>query len=193
VRLSYSETAQLRALNSTHSIFCNRRKMKIHKTFNNPFLVCALLGATIISSAFFDNPAWAAPKKPAPKKPAAKPKAPAKTNVPAIFYDEEWSYRTATLYDKKENIVTSVSGNAKFGRDGKYEQNYYIGNIGNFFKGKYTLNGDRLTTYDEKGEKVFDFKFTVGTDPKILVLTLFNDDGTKSMDFSLVPVEKKKK
>lgn len=120
-------------------------------------------------------------------------KSPAKTNVPAFFYDETWSYRTGTLYDKKENIVTSVSGEAKFGRDGKYEQNYYIGSIGNFYKGKYKITGNKLTTYDEKGKKVFDFRFTVGATPKkILVLTLLNDDGSKSMDFSLVPLEKKK-
>lgn len=151
--------------------------------------VCSAMGAVAMTMAVSGS-ALAVPAK----KPAKAPiKATAKANVPAIFYDEEWSYRTATLYDKKENIVSSISGNAKFNRDGTYEQNYYIGNIGNFFKGKYKINGDRLTTYDEKGAKVFDFKFTVGTEPKILVLSLFNDDGTKSMDYSLVPVEKKKK
>ena len=171
------------------------------KSFGGKMACCVVAGAMMFS-AHPQSAAWAAPKKPAPKKPAPKkpapkkpapkPKAPAKTNVPAIFYDEEWSYRTGTLYDKDKNIVSSVSGNAKFGRDGKYEQNYYIGTIGNFFEGTYKINGDRLTTFDEKGEKIFDFKFTIGTDPKVLVLSLFNDDGSKSMDFSLVPVEKKK-
>ncbi|MDQ3812861.1 MAG: hypothetical protein M3347_02790 [Armatimonadota bacterium] len=118
-------------------------------------------------------------------------KAAGKANVPAIFYDEEWSYRTATLYEKEKNIVSSVSGEAKFDRDGKYRQDYYIGSIGNFFKGTYKIQGDRLITYDEKGKQIFDFKFTVGTNPPILVLTLLNKDGSKSMDFSLVPLEKK--
>lgn len=68
----------------------------------------------------------------------------------------------------------------------------YIGGIGNFYKGKYKIAGNKLTTYDEKGKKVFDFRFTIGTSPKILVLTPLNDDGTKSMDYSLVPLEKKK-
>jgi hypothetical protein len=153
----------------------------------SPFVLGAAIGAMMIAPMFSSNPALAAPRKK-----TTKTKAAAKANVPAIFYDEEWSYRTGTLYDKKENIVVSVSGNAKFNRNGTYEQNYYIGNIGNFFKGKYKINGDHLITYDEKGKKVFDFKFTVGTNPKILVLSLFNDDGTKSMDYSLVPVEKKK-
>src|SRR5688500_2689950 len=36
--------------------------------------------------------------------PAKPTKATAATKVPAIFYDEEWSYRTATLYDKTKNI-----------------------------------------------------------------------------------------
>jgi hypothetical protein len=152
-----------------------------------PFVLGAAIGAIMISPMFSSHPAWAAPAKR-----AAKTKPAAKANVPAIFYDEEWSYRTATLYDKTKNIVSGISGNAKFGRDGKYEQNYYIGNIGNFFKGTYKINGDHLDTYDEKGKEVFDFKFTVGTNPKILVLSLFNDDGSKSMDYSLVPMEKKK-
>ena len=131
-------------------------------------------------------------KATAKTKTAVKTKAPVKTNVPAIFYDETWSYRTGTLYDEKKNIVVGVSGEAKFQRDGKFEQNYYIGNIGNFYKGTYKIKGEHLLTYDEKGKPIFDFKFTVGTDPKILVLTLLEKDGSKSMDFSLVPLEKKK-
>jgi hypothetical protein len=119
-------------------------------------------------------------------------KAPAKTTMPAFFYDETWSYRTGTLYDKKKNIVSSVSGEAKFGRDGKFEQNYYIGSIGNFYKGTYKIIGNRLVTYDEKGKQIFDYRYSIGSNPKILVLSLFEDDGTKSMDFSLVPLEKKK-
>jgi hypothetical protein len=167
--------------------------MKTTKLFSGKMVRCIVTGAVVLS-ALPQTATLAAPtKKTTPKKSTAKPKATAKTDVPAIFYDEEWSYRTATLYGKEKNIVSSVSGNAKFGRDGKYEQNYYIGNIGNFFKGTYKINGDRLVTYGEKGEKLFDFKFTVGTDPKILVLSMLEDDGTKSMDFSLVPVEKKKK
>ena len=134
-------------------------------------------------------PADEATAKTAPKKTT---KAAAKANVPAIFYDKEWSYRTATLYDKKKNIVTGVTGEAKFDRNGKYRQDYYIGSIGNFFKGTYKIQGDHLITYDEKGKKIFDFKFTVGTKPPIMVLTLLNKDGSKSIDYSLVPLEKKK-
>jgi len=130
-------------------------------------------------------------------KPAAKTKtgkaakATGKANVPAIFYDEEWSYRTATLYDKEKNIVTGVTGEAKFERNGKFRQDYYIGSIGNFFKGTYKIQGDHLITSDEKGKQIFDFKFTVGTNPPVLVLTLLNKDGSKSIDYSLVPLEKK--
>ena len=142
----------------------------------------ALFGCALLS---LGNALHAAPTKKAPAQ-----KAETKTNVPAIFYDEMWSYRIATLYDAKKNIVSSVSGEAKFNRDGTYEQNYYIGTIGNFFKGKFKLNGDNLTTYDEKGEKIFDYKLSIGTAPKTLVMSIFNDDGSKSMDFSLVPLEK---
>lgn len=124
-------------------------------------------------------------------KPKAKPKAPAASKIPAIFYDEVWSYRTATLYDTKKNIVLGVSGEAKFDRNGKYRQDYYIGNIGNFFKGTYKIQGDHLITFDEKGKKVFDFKFPVGTKPPILVLSLM-DKGKKTIDYSLQPPEKKK-
>jgi hypothetical protein len=132
--------------------------------------------------------------KTAPRKvtKAATKQAPAKASVPAIFYDKEWSYRTATLYDKTKNIVTGVAGEAKFDRNGKYRQDYYIGSIGNFFKGTYKIQGDHLITHDEKGKKIFDFKFTVGTKPPIMVLTLLNKDGSKSIDYSLVPLEKKK-
>ncbi len=165
--------------------------MRYANKFRNYFLSCAVIGAQF-STSLPHNVAWAAPRKPAKTKPAPKPKAVAETTAPAILYDEEWSYRTGTLYGEKKNIVTGVSGNAKFNRDGTYEQNYYIGTIGNFFKGKYKINGDHLITYDEEGKKLFDFNFTIGTEPKILVLSVLNEDGTKSMDFSLVPVEKKK-
>lgn len=122
-----------------------------------------------------------------------KAKAPAAATVPAFFYDEVWSYRTATLYDAKKNIVSGVSGEAKFNRNGKFEQNYYIGSIGNFFKGTYKFKGDHLITFDESGKQIFDFKFTVGAVPrKILVLSLLNKDGSRNIDYSLQPLEKKK-
>src|SRR5687767_805619 len=73
----------------------------------------------------------------------------AKVSVPAIFYDKEWSYRTATLYDKKKNIVAGLTGEAKFDRNGKYRQDYFISGIGNFFKGTYKIQGDHLITFDE--------------------------------------------
>ena len=140
-------------------------------------------------------PAATTDAKPAPRKPtkARATKPTAKAKVPTIFYDKEWSYRTATLYDAKKNIVAGLTGEAKFDRNGKYRQDYFISGIGNFFKGTYKIQGDHLITYDEKGKKIFDFKFTVGTRPPIMVLTLLNKDGSKSIDYSLVPLEKNKK
>lgn len=152
------------------------------KTFINSrtkLLIATLMGVTAFTATFM-HPAD-----------AANPTATAKPKVPAIFYDAEWSYQTATLYNAKKNIVIGVTGEAKFDRNGKYRQDYYIGNIGNFFKGKYKIQGDHLITYDEKGKRVFDFKFTVGTKPPILVLSLM-DKGKKTIDYSLKPLEKKK-
>lgn len=144
-------------------------------------LTLALLTATA-TVAFV--PAQAAPKTTKPTTTKASPK------VPAIFYDKEWSYGTATMYEKDRNFTVGVSGTAKFDRNGKFRQDYYIGSIGNFFKGTYKIQGDRLTTFDEKGKKIFDFKFTVGTKPEVLVLSML-DNGKKSIDFGLQPIKKK--
>jgi len=158
--------------------------MKLPGNSHMKLVILSLSATAAFTPAMFLNTADAA-------KPKAKPKAPAAPKIPAIFYDEVWSYQTATLYDTKKNIVTGVSGEAKFDRNGKYRQDYYIGSIGNFFKGTYKIQGDHLITFDEKGKKVFDFKFTIGTKPPILVLSLM-DKGKKTIDYSLKPLEKKK-
>ena len=163
--------------------------MFIRTTF--PLQVLALVAAASLTGSAV---ATATPTKKNVRKAARNKATPTKAaaNVPAIFFDEEWSYRTATLYGEEKNISSSVSGTAKFGRDGKFRQAYYIGGIGNFFKGTYKIAGDRLSTFDEKGKPIFTFRFTVGTSPKILVLSLLEKDGvTKSIDYSLVPIEKK--
>lgn len=155
--------------------------MKLPARFHIKFLVLPLIAATALAQSFL----------PAAEAAKTKPKAPAKSNVPAIFYDKVWSYQVATMYDKKKNIIVGVSGEAKFDRNGKYRQDYYIGNIGNFFKGTYKIRGNHLITYDEKGKKVFDFQFTVGTTPPVLVLSLLNKDGSRNIDYSLKPLEKR--
>ncbi|RYX83074.1 hypothetical protein EON83_16105 [bacterium] len=156
--------------------------MKHH--LNGPLfcLTALFLGATALP-----QPAKSAPKQDKPAQPKPKPVAP---KIADIFYDTEWEYQIATLYDKTKNIVSSVSGEAQFERNGKYHQDYYIGTIGNFYKGNYKLAGDVLTTYDEEGKKAFEFRVTAGTTPPVLVLSLFEADGTKSIDYSLIPKKK---
>ena len=156
--------------------------MKFQFNFRAKLLIVSLASAAVFAPALLQN-ADAAKKR-------VKAKVPAKATVPGVFYDTDWQYRVATLYGEKKNIIGSVSGNARFNRNGTYEQNYYIGGIGNFYKGKYKIAGNNLTTFDEKGKKVFDFKFTVGTKPPILVLSMM-DKGKKSIDYSLRPPEKK--
>ena len=154
------------------------------KNFN-----CLLLGIALCG-AMLPLAAQAAPKPSKPTKTPKKPN-PAAAKVPAIFYDTEWVYGTATLYDKTKNIVSSVSGEAQFERNGKFRQDYYIGSIGNFYKGTYKFVGNRLVTTGEDGKKIFDFGYAVSTTPPVLVLSLFNEDGSKSVDFSLFPKKKK--
>lgn len=161
--------------------------MKTMKQRLNHAIACGLLALLPAISICHAVPANK--NKPVPKKPAGKPAA----TINPIFYDTDWIYQTATLYDKGKNTVSSVAGNAVFKKDGTYQQDYYIGSIGNFFKGKYKLSGNRLTTYDEKGAKVFDYKLSIGSNPPIMVMSIFNDDGTKSMDFSLEAKPKTKK
>lgn len=103
----------------------------------------------------------------------------------ALFH-EGWAYEVATYYEPgEEPIVVSVSGDADFRADGTYEQNYYIGSIGNFYSGEYVIEGDRLTTYDEQGDVVFEYRYTCGDELRELVLTLENEDGTPSIIFGL--------
>lgn len=159
-------------------------------------LALALL-ITAFSTVTLTAPTLAAPRT---ARKAVKPKPPVQTAIPAVFYDAEWAYGPITYYDyeaknkEKSTIIASGSGAAKFERNGKYRMDYYIGSIGNFFKGTYKIKGDNLTTFDEKGKKIFDFKFTVGTKtkPPVLVLTILDEKGRKSIIYGLKAIEKKK-
>jgi len=109
--------------------------------------------------------------------------------IPDIFYGP-WAYMHATLYEPGEDpATTSVSGTATFERDGTYTQSYTIGQIFNGYEGTYTIDAERLRTFDEQGEPVFDFRWVIGDDPTVgvPVLTLFLDDdqGNPSIMYAL--------
>ncbi len=117
--------------------------------------------------------------------------------VPEIFYGG-WGYTTATLYeDGKEPIVSRVSGDATFDKDLSYEQNYSIGGIGNFYKGRYTVDGPDprtagsflITTYDEDDKEAFKFSVACGGDTKAMALTIYDDAGKPSIIYGLVSRE----
>lgn len=106
--------------------------------------------------------------------------------LPCGLFHDGWAYAVGTYYEPGEDpIVVSVSGTANFAADGTYEQNYRIGGISNIYSGTYTLEGDRLTTFDEEGAEVFDYRVTCSDELKELVLTLENEDGTPSIVFGL--------
>lgn len=115
-------------------------------------------------------------------------------SIPEIFYGP-WAYMHATLYEPgEEPFTTSVSGTATFERDGTYEQSYTIGDIFNGYQGTYAIDAQRLRTFDEQGEEVFDFRWVIGDDPTVgvPVLTLFLDDeqGNPSIMYALAATER---
>ena len=112
--------------------------------------------------------------------------------IPAIFYGG-WEYRTATLYQKgEEPIVSSVGGSADFRKDLTYEQSYSIGGIGNFYSGRYTVDGADprvqgaflITTYDDEDNEAFKFSVACG-DTKGMALTIYDDAGDPSIVYGL--------
>ena len=112
--------------------------------------------------------------------------------IPEIFYGG-WDYQTATLYQKgEEPIVSSVGGSADFRKDLTYEQSYSIGGIGNFYSGRYTVDGPDprvkgtflITTYDEDDNEAFKFSVACG-DTKGMALTIYDDAGEPSIVYGL--------
>jgi hypothetical protein len=73
-----------------------------------------------------------------------------------------WLYASA----ESEGKSTSVSGTLTFAAGGKFEDTRYIGGIGGFRKGSYSVSGDKLTlTFDDgKGTQSFNFSFGTTND-----------------------------
>lgn len=106
--------------------------------------------------------------------------------LPCGLFHDGWAYGVATYYEPGEDpIVTGVYGTANFEPDFSYAQNYRIGGISNIYSGMYTLEGDRLDTYDDEGNLAFEYRVTCSDELREMVLTLENDDGSPSIVYGL--------
>jgi hypothetical protein len=106
----------------------------------------------------------------------------------------EWAYVNATYFEKKDDpIVASVSGSLSIKADGTWSHSRYIGQIGAFGAGRYTVRGDVVTlAHDDGKSEDLVYKFFVGEHARggvtMKALTLsFTDDS-----FVYLLIEKKK-
>ena len=114
------------------------------------------------------------------------------TVCPSFTNEKGWEFRTATTYSPgKDPKVSSMSGKAVFGADGKFVEDYIIGSltINNHYEGTYTLDGRFFTGIADEGEKL---EYILACDEalKELVITFPNDDCSPSIIVGLKLIEK---
>ena len=98
--------------------------------------------------------------------------------APCRFFHNGWDYRTITSYDPgMAPLVGSVSGDAAFNDDGTFTEDYYIGDIGNSYKGTYTIANGILHTHDPNNGDT-DAKIVCSDAMFEMVLTYSYPDGS---------------
>lgn len=92
-----------------------------------------------------------------------------------------WDFTTVSSYTAgQEPKVTGLSGNVKFGIDGKFVEDYVVGSLSfnNHYEGTYTMDGAFFTGITSEGEKL---EYIIACDNVTIAITVPDADCKPSL------------